>query len=242
MKQLKKHIIPILHALKTIHHSIGAVLSAPAKIVEQEKDWKFLTTVYPTLHEFFSKKIILTKKLKSAYEDYVTNYSAPLISMSLSRGVFLYYFCQTIKPNTILDLGSGFSSYVFRSYANGDVKVISVDDSKFWLNETKVFLEKYEVQTNNLLTWECYEKSTDKNFDLAFLDIGNLDFRLKILPELLEDIKSHGGILIVDDYHVPHYRKSINQLCQAKGLNIISLRKVTRTRLNHNAMIYSKLV
>ena len=69
-----------------------------------------------------------------------------------STAVFLRVLCREIGPAAVLDLGSGFSSFVLRSYDDGGgARVTSVDDSETWLARTAQFLESRGVPTDQLL-------------------------------------------------------------------------------------------
>lgn len=210
----------------------------PAQILKQNKDWALLTQRFPGLNDYDSERRVLLKKFQGPHSDYIQNYSAPLISLSLKRAAFFYFFCQLIRPKKILDLGSGFSTYVFKLYLqNANTgQLISVDDSSFWLKETERFLHNYQLDGKGLTDWNSFKKEANSAFDLIFLDIGDLDFRLQILPDLLQSVHK-GALLLIDDFHVPAYRKAILKCCSDQALECFSLRKVTRTRLSHNALV-----
>jgi predicted O-methyltransferase YrrM len=239
MHKLIKKLHPLAYSVWTFHYMIKEFFLLPQHLKIQRKDWNVLSKKYPKLTEYYDQKDSIQSQLKDAYHDYVSNYSASLISLSLKKGTFLYFFCHLTKPKIVLDLGTGFSSYVFRLFDKneGATEVISVDESEYWLNETKEFLQKYNLSTEGMLTWEEYEYEQLPDFDLTFVDIGNFNFRLRILPILMIKIKKFGGVIIVDDFHMPFYRTRIKRMCKKMGLDIFSLRSVTRTRLNHNALI-----
>jgi predicted O-methyltransferase YrrM len=158
--------------------------------------------------------------------------------------VFLYYFANLIRAKRILDLGSGFSSFAFGKYLRnvGSGVLSSVDTSEFWLNETSEFLRKYEIAIAHMCTLDQYlnvESETEVP-DLCFLDIGDLELREQLLPSLLSNVVRHGMVLLIDDFHVPSYRRMITRLCTEADLQCLSLRKVTRRRLSHMAMVIKK--
>lgn len=209
----------------------------PAHIMRQNKDWERLKLQFPGLDHFFHKKEELLARFRAPHQDYIKNYSAPLISLSLNRAAFFYFFCSVTTPNAILDLGSGFSTYVFKQYLrNTGGRITSVDDSTYWLEETERFLKSHQLDGNGLLNWSAFEKLPPQTFDLIFLDIGDFEFRLQILPRLLQ-LVIDGTLLLIDDFHVPVYRKAIVEQCRQQDLACFSLRKVTRTRLSHNALV-----
>lgn len=238
MKNLIKKVIPILHAIKTSPSMFLELSNIPAQVFRQNKDWEILTQRFPGLDSYSTQKNDLIKTFQAPHQDYIQHYSAPLISLSLERAAFFYFFCQLNRPKNILDLGSGFSTYVFKRYLRNSNSghITSVDNSHFWLSETQRFLISHSMDGNGLISWEQFEKGPAQNFDLIFLDISDFEFRLQILPSLLHQV-ANGALLLIDDFHVPAYRKAISEICQAKNLQCFSLRKVTRTRLSHNALI-----
>ena len=232
MNALRKKLSPVIYSVLNLHHMLIEVLSLPVQLKRQKNDWKKVIDLYPGLQHFNACKRELRDKLEKPHRDYIANYSAPLISMSLKRGVFFLYLCQVLQPKKILDLGTGFSSYVFRLFAgeNPGTDVISVDESGYWLRETTQYLSVYGLNTGGMISWEEYNKRRDDmQFDLVFVDIGDCKFRLGILPELISSM--------IDEYHVPFYRIGVNRMCNDMGAGIYSLRKMTRTRLSHNAII-----
>lgn len=239
MKELNKKLVPIVHAIKTSPNMMMELARIPLHIKRQNKDWKTIIGDFPQLIGFEKELNQLNDLFRTAHNDYVSNYSAPLISMSLNRGAFFYFFCKKLKPKHILDLGTGFSSYIFRYYqkeVNPNAVVYSVDDSKFWLDETKVFLSSYQLPTDNLITLEESKRDKITKYDLIFLDIGDIPLRIQLLPSLIEKVKQ-GSMLLIDDFHSPHYRKEIETMCTKMDVKCYSLRKVTRTRLSHNAIV-----
>ena len=59
------------------------------------------------------KKEKIRKLLKPFYEEYIQIVSTPDMAISLETACFLFIFSDLISASKILDLGSGFSSFVF---------------------------------------------------------------------------------------------------------------------------------
>ena len=230
---------PVLHSFKTLPSMINELMHVPVHLRRQEEDWRKLLLKYPELNSYFNERDGIQEMLRPAYLDYNTRYSSSLISLSLNRAAFLFFLTKLLNAKTIHDLGSGFSSYVFRHASNAhERQVISVDDSAFWLKRTVEFLQRYQTNTDHIISLDDYLKEyADKGFDLCLLDIGDFQLRQRLLPGLANSLQKHGGMLFVDDFHVPLYRNCIRRLCAERGLQIFSLRKVTRRRLSHAALI-----
>ena len=57
------------------------------------------------------------KLLLPHHQRYVTTVSLPYQAVSLELAALLLSLCRSTRPAVIADLGSGFSSFVFRTYA-----------------------------------------------------------------------------------------------------------------------------
>ncbi|MBD3318954.1 hypothetical protein GF342_03515 [Candidatus Woesearchaeota archaeon] len=157
------------------------------------------------------------------YHDYITRVSQPHMAISLEAAQFLHLWCQVYKPQRIVDLGSGFSSYVFRHYqqkSKNRVTVVSVDDNQEWLKRTKNFLQQHYLSTEHLILYDKF-LAKPKQFDLWFYDLGSISTRIKEMPKILQ--WSRDAFLIMDDAHKKRMRKSINML------NMRRIHALTRT-------------
>jgi predicted O-methyltransferase YrrM len=157
--------------------------------------------------------------------------------MKASFSVFLTTMCEQVRPRTILDLGSGFSSYVFRRYAHGVEQgeqpvVYSVDESGRWLEKTHAFLRRHELDDPNLSTWSEFQATNPPPFDLVLYDLATLEVRVKLLPAVLNFCRP-GGLIVIDDIHVPGYRRAIRRSLDRSAARNFSLRAFTRKRLRY---------
>jgi predicted O-methyltransferase YrrM len=174
-----------------------------------------------------------------AYRAYTATISPD--SIAISPELAVYVVCEATTPNTMLDLGSGFSSYVFRSYAKSKDKfpapvTYSVDDSTEWLDETRRFLQHHESDCHNLLTWDEFVERDRPSFDLVLQDMGNLGKRRRMLSRVL-DMCAPGGMLVIDDMHVPGYRRALTGELEKLGHSYFSLRTFTRKRLRYSYLV-----
>src|SRR3977135_3134813 len=55
--------------------------------------------------------------LEPLYARYVESVSSPVWALSLETAAVVHALCSLTRPDAVLDLGSGFSSAVFRLYA-----------------------------------------------------------------------------------------------------------------------------
>ncbi len=240
---LYRNLGPVLHRIVTFPGMILEWLHTPFRRLEQESDWRQVTDRLPGLEGYLRMSDQIQSELQAAYTDYVANVSSSLIALSLNRAAFVMFLTKLLQPKRILDLGSGFSSYVFRMYsaASGACNVISVDDSEHWLKATENFLNGYHLSTSALISLDRLEQDThglaSVEFDLCLLDIGNIPLRKRILPPLISAVRRKNGILILDDFHIPGYRRYLRSLCRTEKVSLYSLRKITRRRLSHAALV-----
>jgi predicted O-methyltransferase YrrM len=106
---------------------------------------------------------------------------------------------------SVMDTGSGFSSFVMRREAisKGGIHHVALEDNEFWLGKTREFLTAEGVPNDNVLSWNDYQKSPGK-FDLIFHDLGNPTTRILSLPTIRDSV-TPGGLLLLDDMHKQHY-------------------------------------
>ena len=151
------------------------------------------------------------------YHDYITQVSNKAWAISLELAYYLEKLVEERKPKRILDLGSGFSSYVF---SLSDAEVWSVDKSKDWLEKTKQFFLKYKLPVERFILAEDFK--FDGKYDLILLDIGLAENR----KEYFEKVRKHcSGVVILDDMHFAAYREEAREFF--KDCKIIDLKEET---------------
>lgn len=143
--------------------------------------------------------------LRRAYLEYVKEVSSPEWAISWQLAVFLDKLCLETKPKKILNLGSGFSSYVFR---RRKAQVICCDADKEWLNKTKQFLEKHNLDTSNLINLEVGVSYPEllQDYDLILLD-----YKMDERTSLFHFCREKGKILVLDDLHYKEYHDKVKE-------------------------------
>jgi len=221
---------------------IWEFLQWPVHLFREKNDWTDLTREYPRVVMYSQQKVSIESLIRAAYQDYVRNYSSGLISLSLNRACFIYFLIKAFQVQKTIDLGTGISSYVslLASKAVTGSEVISVDDNEYWLEKTRAFLHSNNLPGDNLILLKDFLKDINRvKFGACILDIGDYKLRKQLFPQLAASIKEHGGFIFVDDFHVPAYRSYIETVCDELQLRVYSLRKVTRRRLSHAALVVS---
>ena len=109
--------------------------------------------------------------------------------------------CRTLRPSSVLDLGSGFSSYVLALYASTAtalVKVVSVDTDAEWLGRTAGFLDRQGL--GNRSTLALLDELTPGRFDLVFHDLAGGETRERMMGEVCDRL-TPDGVAVFDDMH-----------------------------------------
>jgi hypothetical protein len=239
MKNLLGRMYPYFYIIITFHHSLLEFFSQMGQKKKHVDSWDNLTTEYPFLEHYESDISKINFNLSSHYHEYISKVSVGFVSTSLKASFFLSVAVNRLKPKRILDMGSGFSTYIFKSHTEiyADAEVYSIDESEFWLDKTREFLITKGLDTENLMTTQTFLEKNNLEFDLVYIDIGDYRERLKHLQQVLKYMLNLEGCVILDDFHIYAYRKGIKKICLDEGYKIFSLRTQTRSRLKYLALI-----
>jgi predicted O-methyltransferase YrrM len=162
------------------------------------------------------------------YRKYTEQTSSPVAAVSLELAAFLYFVCVNTRPKVILDLGSGFSSYVLRRYQESQAtEVYSVDDDHLWLNRTKAFLQSHNLATSNLYLWGDLLRSELRfEADLILHDLGDSRTRVNAFHQLRRFAAPRARI-ILDDVHKRNIREAATSWIRDQNLRYVNLASYT---------------
>lgn len=209
-------------------------------VIEARIDAGRLRNVFPDLRSAFDAgKDDCRQRLLPFYEEYIRTVSNEIMAVSLELSTFLLFFCDYRKPRRILDLGSGFSSFVFRlhmSEANPKPEVWSVDDSAEWLDKTRAFLAERRVPADNLTTWDDWTDRPGGGFDLVLYDMGEFDFRKQSFERVLGLVHENGNA-ILDDMHAADYGLYVRQVMNDRKLAYFNLRHYTHDKYGRYSIL-----
>jgi predicted O-methyltransferase YrrM len=193
----------------------------------------------PALHGLDARVEAASEEVGSAWLAYAFEVSDPVYTISLRLAALTRVLCRELRPATVLDFGSGLSSYVFRRYAAESprpVRVVSVDSSAEWLATTRAFLEGERLSTDGLVTWDEFVAGREHDFDLGLHDLGEMSFRVAGVVEALRRTR-RGGLMVVDDAHAPAYAADLDRLLLQHGLDSYDAGPVTRDEMGRYARI-----
>lgn len=163
--------------------------------------------------------------LAAEHARYCRDISSEKMAADLGFSAFLQLWCLANKPKRVVDLGSGFTSFVLRRYAAkaGGCEVWSVDDDAAWLGRTRDYLAEMEQDRAHLMVWSEFIKTAPRDFDLVVHDAGSMQFRADNLGAAL-DLARSGGLVLLDDIHRFEYRAHALQLLAERGYRFLSVR------------------
>ena len=166
--------------------------------------------------------------LKPHYDYYVKEVSREDMAISLELATCLYSICCVGRYEKILDVGSGFSSFVFRLYARETpgVCVYSVDDDEEWLHKTREFLIANNLTVKNTYRLDQFLLSKENEFDFILNDLNFVDIRLNYSERIME-ISKPNGLVIFDDVHKPEYLFPLLSRLSKLKIKVFSLKAVT---------------
>lgn len=166
----------------------------------------------------------------------------PSTAISLEAAEWLIsYALPAWQPRVIWDLGSGFSSWVFRLWQRdrrlrGAAEipcVISTDTSAEWLEQCRAELEERQLATEHLWTHEAFLAElragtlTLPAADFVFLDLYKATGRFERLREL-EPWIARECMLVIDDWHMPHVRAAAQAIGPRLGFGrVVDLKDKT---------------
>lgn len=153
---------------------------------------------------------LITRDLKDQYTNYLRDVS-PMAPSLKTIGLIL----ELATPEShILDLGSGFSSYALRYYAERlDLRVWSVDDDSRWLQRTKEYCMAYGQKANRFWVWDRFIQISSRvvPFDVVFVDIGITKNRPKYYGEVLKRLCDTNTFIVFDDMHKPSLKAAVDK-------------------------------
>jgi predicted O-methyltransferase YrrM len=176
--------------------------------------------------------------LRAFYDRYVTEVSNWEWAVSWPTARALDALCEALRPRRVLDLGSGFSTYVVCNWARRagvETEIVSADTSDEWLDKTRVFLDG-EGLSARLIASRDLASLPSAGFDLAFDDIGRIEARASVMPTIIRTMKP-GGVVVLDDMNVRGYRGEVRSHLTKAGWPLYSLRPATVDAKGRFAML-----
>jgi len=164
--------------------------------------------------------------LEKMYLEYITSVPDPSMVISLELSQLIYVICEMIKPQKILDNGSGWSSVLFRKICP-HAHIISTDDNVQWAQRTQEIMRKFEIEPAIVKTWNTIIKKNKRDFDFILHDLGSMQTRVDTLEETLSRL-SVGGYALLDDINFNRYAERAFHVIEKLKLKVIKSDLITR--------------
>lgn len=172
------------------------------------------------------------RELSQVYDHYVKLVSPSGMAASLATSSLLLALCRTTNISTAIDLGSGFSSYVFHHWAaESGARICSVDDSEEWLGRTQEFLALYDFEPARVCLWP--DIPSDR-FELVFHDLSQGE-RREAAMQIAADSASR--FVVFDDAQHRGHRIKMKAVSATSGLALYSLRSLTLDNIHRYAAL-----
>lgn len=171
--------------------------------------------------------IAASDRLRKTHELYTSTISSKGMALSLETSALVWVLCDEMRPKTVVDMGSGFSSFVVREWAKEQdyaVEVWSTDDDLFWVEQSRKFCEQQGVSTENFSFWSDFP--TSNKFDFILYDLGRMPARNANLTASL-DMINPGGVVVIDDCHKFNYSKHVSSSVADRGMTLINMKNAT---------------
>lgn len=198
--------------------------------------------LYKDYNQYSSLPLLIQEnkvKFEKTFHQYVSEVSIDTMAISLELATTLYSLCLLKKPKVVLDLGSGYSSYVFRYYQkndNPDCLVYSVDDNVDWLVKTKEYLLSQGVSTNLVLNIDEIQALENTKFDIILHDMNFVEVRKDYL-DFVFSILNKDGIVLLDDIHKPEYLRECITKLKNKSWDFYGLHRSTTDKFKRFSVI-----
>lgn len=154
--------------------------------------------------------------IEEIYLEYIKTVSSKSYAISLELSYLLLQLMSRLKASRILELGTGWSSYVFRQ---GKAEVWSIDTDTEWMEKTCAFLLKHKCLNGHFCLLEDFK--FENKYDLVLVDIKESE-RLPSFPFLK---KCCSGVIVFDDAHWEDYPERIRKAF--RDWTLVDLKKLT---------------
>lgn len=203
---------------------------------KQSADLKHFEQIFPN---FEQELAISVNRLKDDYDYYIKNVSIGNSAVSIETAALIDMIVRKNKVQRILDLGSGFSSFVFRQYQKDvsiQVEVTSIDADTKWLKKTEKYLAQNGLNTDSLHHWHYFTKNFDGQFDLIFVDMRPVSARVE-WAERLQKSLTKSGVMLIDDVHKVHLIAPLLKIYKKHMNELLNLKKITKDGLGRYALL-----
>lgn len=151
------------------------------------------------------------------YRDYCLTVSRRMYALSIETCAYVWWLCDQLEARSVVDMGSGFSSYVLRRYAANapyPVEFASVDDDPGWMAKTVAYLDRQAIPSTNLHTPEEWA-ALDGRYDMIVYDFSGGPARNEWMQPAVEHVTPK-GVVVFDDAQNPLHHIHMCEVAQGR--------------------------
>lgn len=190
----------------------------------------------PTIHISDERLAEISIGLFPFYDEYTRLVSDPGWAVSLETSAMLFHLADQLNPTMMVDLGSGFSSFVLRLWASthSSCGVLSVDTDPAWLTKTRDHLHSRGLSAGNLRDWDTF-RPFGVAANLVFHDLASGALRESAMPVAVASC-APGGVVVFDDMQHEGHREAALRVMEANDMYVLDLKQWTMDSIGRYAI------
>ena len=176
------------------------------------------------------------ERLWDEYKRYCLTVSVRWMALSIETTAYAWWLCEQTQARRVVDLGSGFSSYMLRLYQQDhpDVEVMSVDDNPEWLAKTEKWLARHDLPTDGLVTPDEFLQSD--GWDVVIYDYSGGEIRDAMMEPTVARAAADGFVIFDDAQAIVHHLMAVDA-CRRHGMALFSLVEQTMDDVGRHAVL-----
>lgn len=145
---------------------------------------------------------------------------------SLQTYELLIDLCQS-ATGTVIDLGSGFSSFVIREYKTPRYMCVSVDTQKRLILTSARFPQALLLHDGEWYLWDEFIERMWMDTTLIFFKIGNTTSRSKYFRPVFDKYLHRGVKILIDDMHKTNIAADLQHILKDYSYNQVDVKDQT---------------
>ena len=149
-------------------NTIRSISAGPLTLLRHHYQARRVQRRFPALARSNAPGPSIQEELRSAHEAFTQDDDDIATGTSYELALFLWRLCDTLHPHHILEIGTGFSSYVIRRWASMHfaITTTTLTSSEHSLRATHSFLHFHNLDTSSLSLFTSVHGRPTGPFDL----------------------------------------------------------------------------
>ena len=179
----------------------------------------------PQILEALSRLPRAMERFREVHTSYARDVSTPVMTASLETSALLWTLCEATRPAQIVELGSGFSTFVLSSWVAGNTcQLLSIDDDATWQERSRSYIVDRGLAAPQMAGIEAIRDLPAA--DLLFLDYGLPPERIGVLRAVTSALRP-SGVLVIDDVNQTPFGEQVRIARRPYGFRLYSVRAWT---------------